>query len=312
MNLLVTGGAGFIGANFVRYWLDKHPGDNVVVLDLLTYAGDAARTSARRRPAVEGDIGDGDLVERLLEEHAHRRRRQLRRRVAQQPTPSSTPAASSGRTCSARRRCSRRRGATASSASTTSRPVRSTATSALDARTPSPRSRRIGRARRTTRRRRRPTMPSARTRDVRPPGHDHELLEQLRAAPVPGEGHPALPHQCAGRPPAAALLVHAEPPRVAARGRPLPRDRVVLERGRVGETYNVGSGRRGLDRGDRRPHPRPTGKPQELKTIVPDRPGHDRRYLLDSSKLRSELGWAPAGGVRGGTGRDGGVVRGQP
>jgi dTDP-glucose 4,6-dehydratase len=32
----------------------------------------------------------------------------------------------------------------------------------------------------------------------------------------------------------------------------------------------------------------------ELKTIVPDRPSHDRRYLLDSSKLRSELGWAPA------------------
>ena len=34
-------------------------------------------------------------------------------------------------------------------------------------------------------------------------------------------------------------------------------------------------------------------KPAELKTIVPDRPGHDRRYLLDSSKLRRELGWQP-------------------
>ena len=36
-----------------------------------------------------------------------------------------------------------------------------------------------------------------------------------------------------------------------------------------------------------------TGKPESLKTIVPDRPGHDRRYLLDSSKIRRELGWAP-------------------
>ena len=36
-----------------------------------------------------------------------------------------------------------------------------------------------------------------------------------------------------------------------------------------------------------------TGKPESLKTIVPDRPGHDRRYLLDSSKLRRELGWKP-------------------
>jgi dTDP-glucose 4,6-dehydratase len=34
-----------------------------------------------------------------------------------------------------------------------------------------------------------------------------------------------------------------------------------------------------------------TGKPCSLKTIVPDRPGHDRRYLLDSSRLRDELGW---------------------
>jgi len=35
------------------------------------------------------------------------------------------------------------------------------------------------------------------------------------------------------------------------------------------------------------------GKPASLKEIVPDRPGHDRRYLLDSSKLRNQLGWAP-------------------
>ena len=35
------------------------------------------------------------------------------------------------------------------------------------------------------------------------------------------------------------------------------------------------------------------GQPESLKTIVPDRPGHDRRYLLDSTKLRTELGWEP-------------------
>ena len=40
MSLLVTGGAGFIGSNFVRYWLERRPDDRVVVLDLLTYAGD--------------------------------------------------------------------------------------------------------------------------------------------------------------------------------------------------------------------------------------------------------------------------------
>ena len=36
-----------------------------------------------------------------------------------------------------------------------------------------------------------------------------------------------------------------------------------------------------------------TGKPSSLKTIVPDRPGHDRRYLLDITKIRTELGWEP-------------------
>ena len=41
-NLLVTGGAGFIGVNFVRYWRQAHPQDGVTVLDALTYAGNAA------------------------------------------------------------------------------------------------------------------------------------------------------------------------------------------------------------------------------------------------------------------------------
>ena len=39
MRLLVTGAAGFIGSNFVRYWLERRPGDHVVAYDLLTYAG---------------------------------------------------------------------------------------------------------------------------------------------------------------------------------------------------------------------------------------------------------------------------------
>ena len=68
---------------------------------------------------------------------------------------------------------------------------------------------------------------------------------------------------------------------------------LVLDEGRVGDTYNVGSGVEAsieeiadaiLDL---------AGKPRDLKTIVPDRPGHDRRYLLDSTKLRRELGWEP-------------------
>jgi dTDP-glucose 4,6-dehydratase len=72
--LLVTGGAGFIGANFVHYWLARHPGDRVVVLDALTYAGNLANLDAARNRAeyrfVEGDIRDTALAEQLLREEA--------------------------------------------------------------------------------------------------------------------------------------------------------------------------------------------------------------------------------------------------
>jgi dTDP-glucose 4,6-dehydratase len=68
--LLVTGGAGFIGSNFVRYWRERHPADAIVVLDVLSYAGDRANLAGI--PAiefVEGDIRDFELVSRLLERH---------------------------------------------------------------------------------------------------------------------------------------------------------------------------------------------------------------------------------------------------
>lgn len=68
-NLLVTGGAGFIGGNFVHYWTQKHPEDEVIVLDALTYAGNASTLQgAARTELIEGDIRDQALVETLLRE----------------------------------------------------------------------------------------------------------------------------------------------------------------------------------------------------------------------------------------------------
>ena len=64
--ILVTGGAGFIGANFVRYWSERHD-QRVVVLDALTYAGNAASIAdIENAELVEGDICDTDLVRKLL------------------------------------------------------------------------------------------------------------------------------------------------------------------------------------------------------------------------------------------------------
>jgi dTDP-glucose 4,6-dehydratase len=68
---------------------------------------------------------------------------------------------------------------------------------------------------------------------------------------------------------------------------------MVLQHGEVGETYNVGSGVEASIEEIADAVLAATGRPQSLKEIVPDRPGHDRRYLLDSSKIRTELGWEP-------------------
>lgn len=70
--LLVTGGAGFIGSNFIHYWLQEHPDHRAVVLDAITYAGNLANLQSLRSRSdfrfVHGDIRDSALVERLLRE----------------------------------------------------------------------------------------------------------------------------------------------------------------------------------------------------------------------------------------------------
>lgn len=71
--LLVTGGAGFIGTNFVYYWLENHPEERIVVLDALTYAGNINNLKPalenQKLHFVKGNICDKDLILRLLNEH---------------------------------------------------------------------------------------------------------------------------------------------------------------------------------------------------------------------------------------------------
>lgn len=72
--LLVTGGAGFIGANFVHHWITHYPADRVVVLDALSYAGNlASLASVTDRPTfrfVHGNICDSSLVKKILTEES--------------------------------------------------------------------------------------------------------------------------------------------------------------------------------------------------------------------------------------------------
>ena len=72
MNIIVTGGAGFIGANFVYYELEKHPEDRIICLDKLTYAGNLETLEEAMKNSnfrfVKGDIADKEFVEKLFEE----------------------------------------------------------------------------------------------------------------------------------------------------------------------------------------------------------------------------------------------------
>jgi len=70
VRILVTGAAGFIGSNFVHYWLERHPDDSIVALDLLTYAGNRASLDdgEDRIAFVQGDIADLETIEALLRE----------------------------------------------------------------------------------------------------------------------------------------------------------------------------------------------------------------------------------------------------
>lgn len=71
MKLLVTGGAGFIGSNFIHYWLDKYPTDSIVNLDLLTYAGNLENlkdlANSPNYSFIHGDIADLEIVKEAMQ-----------------------------------------------------------------------------------------------------------------------------------------------------------------------------------------------------------------------------------------------------
>ncbi|MFC1598749.1 dTDP-glucose 4,6-dehydratase [Patescibacteria group bacterium] len=73
MKLLITGGAGFIGSNFIHYWLKNHPDDQIVNLDVLTYAGNLENLKEIEAHSnykfVKGDVCDFDLVNDLVSDN---------------------------------------------------------------------------------------------------------------------------------------------------------------------------------------------------------------------------------------------------
>jgi dTDP-glucose 4,6-dehydratase len=293
VRILVTGAAGFIGSNFVRFWLERHPGDHVVAYDLLTYAGNRESLAdvEERLVFVEGDIADADLAERTLRD--------------EEVEVVVNFAAESHNSLAV------------------VDPGRFFRTNVIGTQTLLEAARRSGVGRFhhvstcevygdlpldsdevfTEETPYRPRTPY----NASKAGADHAVRAYFETY-----GLPVTITNCSNN-----YGPYQFPEKViplfatnALHGKPLPlyastankREwlhvddhcraiELVLDRGRAGETYNVGSGVEKSIAEIADAILEHTGKPESLKTIVPDRPGHDRRYLLDSSKLRA-LGWS--------------------
>jgi dTDP-glucose 4,6-dehydratase len=292
-SILVTGAAGFIGSNFVRWWLERHPDDHVVALDKLTYAGDPRNLDDLGVRLAVCDICDLDPTERLLAEESIDT---VVNFAAE--SHNSLAVLDPGRFfrtnvlgTQALLEASRRHGVSRFHHVSTCEVYGDLPLDSGEAFTEE-----------SPYRPRTPYNASKAAAD-----HAVRAYSETFGLPVTitncsnNYGPRQFPEKVIP-----LFVTHAfddlELPLYAStqnRREWLHVDdhcraiELALEQGREGETYNVGSG---LERSIEEIADLVldlTGKPDSLKTIVPDRPGHDRRYLLDSAKLRRELGWQP-------------------
>jgi dTDP-glucose 4,6-dehydratase len=295
VRILVTGAAGFIGSNFVHYWLERHPDDHVVALDLLTYAGNRANLDGTedRVPFVQADIADLDIVENVLREHeievvvnfAAESHNSLA--VIDPGRFFHTNVLGTQALLEAARRVGVERFHHVSTCEVYGDlPLDSNESFTEE----SPY---------------RPRTPY----NASKAGGDHAVRAYFETWELPVTITNCSNNYGPFQFPEKVIPLFVTN---ALEDRPLPmyastqnrrewlhvRDHcraieLALSDGEAGETYNVGSG---IEASIEEIADRVLGlteKPDSLKTIVPDRPGHDRRYLLDSSKIRRELGWEP-------------------
>jgi dTDP-glucose 4,6-dehydratase len=310
--LLVTGGAGFIGSNFILDWL-AHGGEPVVNLDKLTYAGNrlnlAALDGDARYRLVRTDICDRDAVERLFGEHRPRAvvhfaaESHVDRSIHAPADFIQTNVVGTFNLLEAARAHWQGLDEGAKQAFRFLHVSTDEVFGSLGPEDPA--------FSETT-----PYAPNS------PYSASKAASDHLVRAYHHTYGLPVVTTNCSNNYGPRQFPEKLIPLMIlnALAAKPLPvygdghnvRDwlyvgdhcaaiRRVLEGGRPGEVYNIGGGaeRKNLDvvetlcdiLGDLRP--RAAGRYQDLVTFVKDRPGHDRRYAMDTSKLEAELGWRP-------------------
>jgi dTDP-glucose 4,6-dehydratase len=292
MNICITGGAGFIGSNFVRMWASSHPDDRITVVDALTYAG--TRESLRDVPHefVPADIGDLEIMEHVLDSanievvvnfaaESHNSYA-----VTNPGVFFRTNALGTQTLCEAARRVGVERFHHISTCEVygdlaLDSDERFSESSPYRPRTPYNASKAAG------------------DHAVRAYYETFELpititncANNYGPYQFPEKVIPLFATRALGDEPL-PLYASTENRRewihVSDHCRAIE---LVLQRGVVGETYHVGTG---VERSIQQIADGvldALGKPASLKKIVPDRPGHDRRYALDFSKIQRELGWS--------------------
>jgi dTDP-glucose 4,6-dehydratase len=292
--ILVTGGCGFIGSNFVRFELETCEHLEVVNLDLLTYAGNpdnlADLTSNPRYRFVQGDIGDRPLVERLLRESVDAivnfaAESHVDRSIQDSGPFVRTNVLGTQVLLDAAKAAGVRRFVQIS----TDEVYGSLGATGLFSETT-------------------PIAPNS------PYSASKAAADLLVRGYVHTFGFPGLITRCSNNygpyqfPEKLIPLFISN----AMEDKPLPvygdgmqvRDWIhvldhcraidrVLRDGRVGEVYNIGGKCEKPNLEITQTILRLLGKPETLIKYVQDRPGHDRRYAIDCSKIERELGWTP-------------------
>ncbi len=299
MKLFVTGGAGFIGCNFIRYWLEKYPRDAIVNFDLLTYAGDAtslndlATVAGPRYELVIGDICNSEQVATALSRFRpdaivnFAAETHNSRAVVDPAAFVRTNIVGTHTLLEAARLLGTIRfhhistcevygdmALDATAGFTEESPYRP--------RTPYNASKAsadlLVRAYQSTFGM--PTTISNCANNYGPFQHPEKVIPLFVTNALDGSPLPLYRHSDHRR-----EWLHVNDHCRAV-------DLIVRD-GRIGETYNVGSGEERTIEELADAILDVTGQPRGLKRHVEDRPGHDRRYLLDCSKIATELGWSP-------------------
>lgn len=296
MKLLITGGAGFIGSNFIRYILREHPEWQVVNLDKLTYAGNLASLKDvednPRYRFVRGDIADRGLVERLFREEMFdvavnfAAESHVDRSILDSSPFIETNIKGVQVLLEAAREFKIKKFVQISTdevyGSLGPDDPPCTEESPLLPNSPYSASKAAAdllcRAYHKTYR-----LPVVITRSSNNYG-PYQFPEKLIPLMITNalEDKP-LPVYGDGRNVRDWLFVEDNCRAIA----------LVIEKGKPGEIYNIGGGEEKRNIDVVKTILRLLGKPESLITFVKDRPGHDRRYALNTSRARRELGWQP-------------------